>query len=243
MTFLEDYSEITRLDVPLAPLTWLKVGGPAQAIVEPRSVDEFQDVVRRCYENDCPVRMLGGGSNLLVRDDGVAGVVICLRGEPFETVEVDGSMVRAGAGALLSHVITASENAGLAGLEGLVGIPGTVGAAIKGNAGGRSGDIGSQTKSVTVVTGTGEKHVRGEADLSFEYRHSSINELAIVDGEFELTPGDANEISQTHAKDLDLTEGYAADVVPIGRLCFQESPRIECRRTDRASRAEGDEDR
>jgi UDP-N-acetylmuramate dehydrogenase len=200
MSSLQDFADITRADVPLAPLTWLRVGGPAQMMVEPRSVDELQAVVRCCFENEVPVRVLGGGSNLLVRDEGVGGVVLRLSGEPFEFVKVDATTVRAGAGALLSHVITAAVNAGLAGTEALVGIPGTVGGALKGNAGGRSGDIGSVTSAVTVVTGKGERHVRRGEELSFEYRTSSINELAIVSADFTLERGDPDEISQRMRK-------------------------------------------
>lgn len=200
MTALSDFADITRADVPLAPYTWLKVGGPAQYLVEPRSVAELQAVIRRCYEQEIPVRVLGGGSNLLVRDDGVSGVVIRLVGEPFEFIELDGATVRAGSGALLSHVVSRTVAAGLAGMETLVGIPGTIGGALKGNAGNRSGDIGSVTTSVTVMTGKGEQHVRQGEELSFEYRTSSINELAILSAEFRLHPGDPDAIAQRMRK-------------------------------------------
>ena len=195
MSVLADFSSITRHDVPLAPYTWLKIGGPAQSLIEPRSVDELQAVVRCCYENDVPVRVLGGGSNLLVPDSGVAGAVVRIAGAPFDSVTVEGSLVRAGGGALLSHVITESVAAGLAGLETLVGIPGTVGGALHGNAGTRHGDTGQFLSAVTVVTAKGEKFVRTEDELTFAYRQSSINELAIVEAEFQLTPEDADEIA------------------------------------------------
>ena len=185
---------------PWPPLTWLKVGGPAQKFIEPRTPEELQAVIRCCFEESIPVHVLGGGSNLLVRDEGVSGVVIRLAGEPFEFVRTEGNIVRAGSGALLSHVVNESVAAGLAGLETLVGIPGTVGGALRGNAGGRSGDIGSVTTSVTVITGKGEKFVRTGEELSFEYRSSSINELAVVDAEFTLQPGDADAISQRMRK-------------------------------------------
>lgn len=196
MSVLSDFADITRADVPLAPLTWLKVGGPAQFLVEPRSVAELQQVVRYCHEREIPVRLLGGGSNLLVRDSGVSGVVLRLTGPAFESSEVAGDTVRAGGGALLSHVISQSVQAGLSGMETLVGIPGTVGGALKGNAGGRSGDIGAITASVTVLTAMGEQFVRKGEELSFEYRTSSINELAILSAEFRLHAGDPDAIAQ-----------------------------------------------
>jgi UDP-N-acetylmuramate dehydrogenase len=140
--------------------------------------------------------MLGGGSNLLVRDEGVSGVVIRLSHAVFSQVSVSGNRVKAGGGALLSHVISESVKAGLAGLDTLVGIPGTIAGALKGNSGGRNGEIGEHVHSVTVITAQGEKFVRQGDELVFEYRRSSINELCVVEAEFELTPGNADEIAE-----------------------------------------------
>ena len=196
MSSLDEFSDITRRDVPLAPYTWLKIGGPAQLLIEPRSIEELQAVIRRCYEREVPLRMLGGGSNLLVPDAGVSGAVIRIAGGAFTGVSVEGEHIRAGGGALLSHVISASVAAGLAGLETLVGIPGTVGGALHGNAGTRHGDIGQFLSAVTVVTATGEKCVRMEDELTFAYRQSSINELVIVEALFTLTPEDPDEIAR-----------------------------------------------
>lgn len=196
----EKFPDITQADQPLAPLTWLKVGGLAQFVVEPRSVEELQEVVTFCHENETAVRVLGGGSNLLVKDEGVSGVVLRLTNEAFALVKVDGTTVTAGSGALLSNAISESVKAGLAGLDVLVGVPGTIGGALQGNAGGRSGDIGQFVSSVTVITVKGEKFVRAEDELSFAYRSSSINELAIVEGEFQLNEGDPEEITRRMRK-------------------------------------------
>lgn len=200
MSSLDDFKDITRPDEPLAPHTWLKLGGPAQYFIEPRSVDELQEVVRACHAARIPVRLLGGGSNLLVRDEGVRGAVLRLRGDAFSAVEVNGTTVRAAAGALLSQVISHSVRAGLMGLEALVGIPGTIGGALRGNAGGRGGDIGQFVSSVSVMTVKGDICVRREDELSFAYRSSSINELAILEGTFELQHGDVDEITQRMRK-------------------------------------------
>lgn len=196
MTSLDDFSDILRQDEPLAPYTWLKVGGPAQLFFAPRSADELQAVIEFCREEELAVRLFGGGSNLLVRDDGVSGAVIHLAGEGFDEISVDGDTVRAGGGALLSHVVSQSVNAGLAGLDALVGIPGTIGGAVSGNAGGRTGDIGQFVKSVDVLTASGERFTRTEDELSFGYRHSSVNELVVLNVEFALTPGDPVEITK-----------------------------------------------
>ncbi len=200
MSSLGDFKEITSRDKQLAPYTWLKVGGPAQYFIEPRSSDELTQVIRCCHENKTPVHVLGGGSNLLVRDEGVEGVVLRLSGDEFSRIAVEGTTVRSGTGALLSHVISASVKAGLAGLETLVGIPGTVGGALHGNAGGRSGDIGQFVQSVSVLTVTGEQFVRTEDELSFAYRSSSINELAILEGTFQLQEDDPDEITRRMRK-------------------------------------------
>lgn len=196
MSSLDDFSDITRRDVPLSQYSWLKTGGLAQMLIEPTSVEQLIDVVRCCHQEQTPVRILGGGSNILIRDEGIAGVVLRLVGPAFEQVTISGNIVTAGAGALLSHVVTRTIEAGLAGFENLVGIPGTIGGALKGNAGGRSGDIGSYTKSVTVLTAKGDRFVRTDEELSFDYRSSSINELAILEAEFELQPGESEQISQ-----------------------------------------------
>lgn len=200
MSLLEKFGDITRVDEPLAPHTWLKIGGPAQFFVTPRNLDELKQVIQHCHQAEIPVRMLGGGSNLLVRDEGVSGVVIRLSSEAFAEIEVDGTTVKSGAGALLSQLISASVKAGLAGLETLAGIPGTVGGALRGNAGGRSGDIGQFVRSVTVLTARGEEFVRSEDELSFAYRTSNIDELAIIAAEFALQPDDPHEITQRMRK-------------------------------------------
>ena len=200
MSLHDEFPDITRRDVPLAEFTWLKVGGPAQYLVEPRSADELQAVVRACFEAELPVRVIGSGSNLLVEDEGVPGVVLRLDGEGFAQVAIERSIVRAGAGALLSHVMSQAVAHGLAGLETLVGIPGTIGGALHGNAGTRHGEIGEHVRSVTVITAKGEKFVRTEDELTFAYRQSSINELAIVEAEFELTPEDPDEIARRMRK-------------------------------------------
>lgn len=200
MTFLDQFAEITQADQPLGPLTWLKVGGLAQYIVTPRSADELQQVVVHCYENELPVHVLGGGSNLLVRDEGVSGAVIRLTDPCFSEVSINGTIVRAGGNALLSHVIAESVQAGLGGLDALVGIPGTIGGALHGNAGGRSGDIGQFVSSVSVLTAAGKRFVRKEDELSFAYRMSSINELVVLEGEFTLKEEDADVIAHRMRK-------------------------------------------
>jgi UDP-N-acetylmuramate dehydrogenase len=195
MSSFEEFAEIVKRDEPLAPYTWLKLGGPAQYFIEPRNEDELLSVVRVCCEQGIPVRVLGGGSNLIVRDEGVSGAVLRLSDPSFAQVRIEGNRVIAGGGALLSHVITETVRAGLAGFENLAGIPGTIGGALHGNVGGRYGEISQYVRKVTVLTASGEKLVRSEDELLFDYRQSNLDELLILEAEFELQPDSPDQIS------------------------------------------------
>jgi UDP-N-acetylmuramate dehydrogenase len=196
MTTLAGFEHVVREQEPLAPHTWFRLGGPAQYFAEPTSTDELAALVRRSYESGLLVRMLGGGSNLLVRDEGVSGLVISLAPAVFGRIEIAGRRVVAGGGARLGHVISAAVRAGLAGLEQLVGIPGTVGGALHTNAGTHGGDIGQFTVSATVLNRRGELATRGRPDLRFGYRDSSLDELAILEATFELEQGDPARLTK-----------------------------------------------
>src|SRR5262245_61452641 len=177
-------------NVPLAGRTWFKVGGPAQFLAEPSSVDELKAVVERSRDEGLHARLLGGGSKVLVRDEGVSGMVISLAHPSFADIKVDREIATIGAGAMLANAITVTVGAGLAGLEPLVGIPGTVGGALHGNAGSHGGDIGQWACRATVMTRSGEIIQRERGDLVFAYRQSSLDELVILSAEFELEKED-----------------------------------------------------
>ena len=195
MSSFEEFAEIVKRDEPLAPYTWLKLGGPAQYFIEPRNEDELLRVVRVCCEQGIPVRVLGGGSNLIVRDEGVSGAVLRLSDPGFAQVRIEGNRVIAGGGALLSHVISETVRAGLAGFENLAGIPGTIGGALHGNVGGRHGEISQYVRRVTVLTAGGDKLARSEDELLFDYRQSNLDELVILEAEFELQPDSPDAIA------------------------------------------------
>lgn len=196
MTLLTEFADQIRLDEPLAQHTWLKIGGPAQVFAEIKSVEALKRIVKAAEAEGIPVRILGGGSNLLIRDEGVSGLVIQLAGDEFKQITTEGTTVRAGGSALLSHVISQTVSAGLAGLECLVGIPGTVGGAIRGNAGGRHGEIGQFVKSVEVMTSQGEIVTRSGDALTFGYRTSSITDDVILSAELDLKTGDIDELTR-----------------------------------------------
>jgi len=189
-----------REKVPLAERTWFKLGGPAQFLAEPKNIDELQAVVRRSRDEGLQVRLLGGGSNVLIRDEGVSGMVISLVGPQFSTITINDNQVTVGGGAQLANVITAAVGAGLAGLEPLVGIPGTIGGALHGNSGTQAGDIGQWTCSATVMTRGGEIIARERNDLVFAYRQSSLDELVILDAKFELEEENPDDITKRMQK-------------------------------------------
>lgn len=196
MGAFQGFEHIVRENEPLAPFTWFRLGGPAEYFAEPTSVDELSDLVGRCDQQGIRVRLLGGGSNLLVRDEGVRGMVIHLAAAPFCEIQVNGSSARAGGGAKLAHLISHCAREGLGGLESLAGIPGTVGGALHGNAGTQSGDIGQWTSAATVMLRSGEILVRERDDLRFAYRESSLDELVILNATFSLEREDPQALTK-----------------------------------------------
>ncbi|MEZ6062318.1 MAG: UDP-N-acetylmuramate dehydrogenase [Planctomycetaceae bacterium] len=197
---LEDFKDILQRDVPLAKYTWLKVGGPADYVLSPRSRDELLAVVRCCSASQIPVRVLGSGSNLLVSDEGVRGAVIRIVEPLLSAISTEGTRLTAESGALLSHVVSESIRAGLAGMENLVGIPGTIGGALRGNSGGRHGDIGELVRSISVLTTEGEVVERSGDELTFSYRRSSVIDLLILSGTFQLREDDTESLTQRMRK-------------------------------------------
>lgn len=194
MTWPDDFAAITRRDEPLAPYTHLKIGGPAELFVQPESADQLAAVLRHCTDARIPVRILGGGVNLLVRDEAVPGVVLRLSAPAFTAVGVEGTLVRAGCGAALPTLISATARAGLAGFETLVGIPATVGGAIRHNAGGRDGEIGQFVRRIEVMDERGDATTRERDELAFAEGRSNLDDMVLVAAEFELDPDDADAI-------------------------------------------------
>lgn len=190
------FEKIVREAEPLAPHTWFHLGGPAEFFAEPNTVEELAALVRRCHDAGVQIRLLGGGSNLLVRDDGIEGLVVRLSTAAFAEISVHGRTVTAGGGAKLGHVVSTVVREGLAGLETLVAIPGTVGGALHGNAGSRGGDVGQWTSRATVMTRAGEVFQRERDELVFSYRQSSLDELAILACQFQLEEDDPQELTK-----------------------------------------------
>jgi UDP-N-acetylmuramate dehydrogenase len=200
MGLMTGFEKIVRQSEPLAMHTWFQLGGPAEYFAEPDTIDELSALVRRCHEDAVEVRVLGQGSNVLVSDEGVPGLVVHLSARAFCDIRIEGRSVAAGGGALLGRVVTSTVHRGLAGLETLVGIPGSVGGALHGNAGAHGGDIGQWTFEATVLTAVGDIAQRNGDDLAFDYRQSSLDELAIIEARCELEEDDPHQLAQRMQK-------------------------------------------
>jgi len=196
MNLFAGLEEIVRYDEPMAAHTWFRLGGPARYFVEPRDRKELGEVVRRCRENSVAMYILGGGSNLLVADQGLDGVVIRLASAPFTKIEIEGNVVRAGAGADLGQFVRETARQGLSGMECLVGIPGTVGGAVKINAGGQFGDVGNVTQSVRLMDSSGYLFSRRRDEIYFGYRMTNIMAKFILEAEFALVPDQPEQIGR-----------------------------------------------
>jgi UDP-N-acetylmuramate dehydrogenase len=177
-------------DAPLAPLVWFKSGGSAQWLFEPADQDDLVQFLRG-LETDVPVMALGLGSNMIVRDGGVPGVVVRL-GKAFAKIErLDDVTLRCGGGASGILVSSTARDAGIAGLEFLRGIPGTVGGFVRMNGGAYGREVKDILLSGTVVHRSGEVEEWPLERLGYTYRHSELPEGAVVVGAtFRGTPGE-----------------------------------------------------
>jgi UDP-N-acetylmuramate dehydrogenase len=180
-------------DAPLRRFTSIKVGGPADSLFFPRDVEELRKVVVCARKHDIPLLILGKGTNLIVRDKGVRGWVICLtRG--MKKIHADGDIVEAEAGVLLQRLVQFSIHRGLRGLEPFFGIPGTVGGGLAMNAGAWGVEMKDVLLSVTFMKEDGELVERRRSKLRFTYRNLALrNSWTIVQGRFQLRRGSKEE--------------------------------------------------
>ncbi len=178
----------------LGKLSWFRVGGPAEVLYTPADVEDLSAFLKNRTRTS-PLTVFGLGSNLLVRDGGVPGVVIRL-GKAFGTVSVDGNIVRCGAGIADASVATAARDASLTGLEFLTGIPGTIGGALCMNAGAYGREIKDVFESATALDENGTARVLGAKEMGFSYRSTAVDKNWIfVGAELKGTPGDKEMIT------------------------------------------------
>ncbi|MDW0110123.1 UDP-N-acetylmuramate dehydrogenase [Sporosarcina aquimarina] len=190
------------LDESLSGYTKTELGGRADLLVIPQTVEEMQATVQYAYERDIPLLLLGNGSNMVVRDGGVRGIV--LHPVKLDKIHVDGTSVHAEAGAHIIDVSRASAAAGLTGFEFACGIPGSVGGAMAMNAGAYGGEIHDIIVQSTLMNRKGEIFILSKEELELGYRKSIIADKGYfcLSSDFELTVGDQEAID---AKVADLT--------------------------------------
>jgi UDP-N-acetylmuramate dehydrogenase len=184
-----------RNDVPLAKTNWFQVGGPAEVLFRPADIDDL------CYflksrSKEISLTILGVGSNLLVRDGGLEGVVIKL-GKGFVDIKHHGHFIEAGAGALCYNVAIYAASHGIGGLEFLSGIPGTIGGALAMNAGAYGADVASTLNQAKAIDDSGLLHTLTPSDIGYVYRGNTLPEgMIFVYGKFQGQPADPKEIHE-----------------------------------------------
>ena len=192
---LQELFPAAKLDEPLRRYTAWKIGGPADALLEPKSTEELIEAVEKAHEHGVTVTVLGGGTNVLVLDGGIRGLTIRLA-KALTNVEASGTSVTADAGVLYPVLANTTAARGLAGLEFATGIPGTVGGAVYMNA----GAYGSETREVLVwadVFRDGGVVRMRDGDLDLSYRHSALHEhpdWIVLRANYALSPGDPEEL-------------------------------------------------
>jgi UDP-N-acetylmuramate dehydrogenase len=183
-----------RENADLARITWFRVGGPAEIMFRPADTEDLAAFLRACPA-DVPVTVIGVGSNVLVRDGGVPGVVIRL-GRAFATMTAEGTEMIVGAGALDGNVARAAAEAGIAGLEFLAGIPGTIGGALRMNGGAYGREMKDVLVSAQAVSADGNVLNLSAADMGFSYRHSDVpGDVIFTGARLRGEPGARDEIT------------------------------------------------
>lgn len=207
MTFMTDFQQkITgllpsvelRLNEPLAKYTSFRIGGPAEVMAFPKSVEELCYVLKQSALLDCKTAILGAGTNVLAPDEGVKGLVICLKALDGTLEQTDETHIRVSAGVSMARCATFAANLGLSGLEFAHGIPGSVGGGVYMNAGAYGGEISQVCAGVEIVNTSGEVQVLTGEQMGFSYRHSCLEERGgiVTAVTFALTPKPADEIRE-----------------------------------------------
>lgn len=198
---------------PMSKHTTLAIGGPVDWYVELFNLDQLRALVQVAQRESHPLFFLGAGSNLLVDDSGIRGVVAHLRGE-FEQLSFNGNLVRVGAGMFLPTLVRQCAEKGLGGMEPLVGVPGTVGGALVMNAGTRDLEMGSVVESVEILESAGTVKILSKEQIKFQYRSSSLNGSILCFATLKLMAGNKDDIMRNVQNFL----SYRLKAQPIGTL-------------------------
>ena len=183
--------------------TTFGIGGPAEVWAEPVDENDLKDIAHFAADTGKCMRIVGWGSNVLVSDDGIPGVVVSLAGEKFTGLSGEGRRIKAGAGVPLAKFIKYACGIGLKGAEGLAGIPGCVGGALRMNAAHRT-DMGSIADRVRVMDKDGNTSVLGKDGLRFGYRSSNLKDYIILEAEFVLDEARQETIEREFAQNMEI---------------------------------------
>lgn len=190
-----------RFNEPLSKHTSMRVGGPADAMVEVESEVALRGLLLLCARHGVPLMVLGGGTNLIVRDGGWRGIAARLSGEEFVGIEVKGERISAGAGARLSALVEESVQHALSGLEGLAGIPGTVGGAVRMNAGAHGVSIGDAVEMVRLMDSDGTVRAIEGREMGFEYRGCRARgDSVVVSVDLKLRQDDRDAVEKRYTR-------------------------------------------
>lgn len=184
-----------KIDEPLKRHTTFKIGGPGRYFIEPRDEQDLRRLIKSAGINNLPLLVIGGGSNLLVNDEGVNGLVVKLNSPHFKRFFFDGNTLKAGSGCLLNLLLKVARERSLSGLEFLSGIPGTLGGALVMNAGIAHKNIGDLVEEVTVMDYNGKIKILNKKQIRFGYRVCSLSGYIVLDACLKLSVKNREQIS------------------------------------------------
>lgn len=236
MTIMTDFQQKMTTLLPtikllmnesMAKHTSFRIGGPAEVMAFPKNGKELCELLKQSALLDCKTAILGAGTNILAPDEGISGLVICLKECMDQLEQVDDTHVRVGAGVSMARAAAFAANCGLSGLEFAHGIPGSVGGGVYMNAGAYGGEICQVCESVEVVDAKGEIRILSAEEMEFSYRHSRLETEGgiVLSAMFVLTPKAAEEIRATmqdlmtrrrSSQPLDLPSAGSAFKRPVG---------------------------
>ena len=186
-------------DEAMAKHTSYRIGGPANAYITPRDKDDLSQILQFANQHGIATYFVGSGSNLLVADEGIDGLVITL-GKSLKRLEITGATVFAESGVMLGKMVKECITRNLSGVESMIGVPGTLGGALVMNAGAFGGEISNYLKHVTVMEMDGQEKQYQPGDISFSYRHSTFpDDEIVISAEFELIQSDKETVQEKRA--------------------------------------------
>lgn len=216
-----------RMDEPMAKHTSFRIGGPAEVMLFPKCAEELAFALKQSKKLDTSLAILGAGTNILAPDDGVPGIVICLKDGMDGMTRLDETHIRVMSGVTMSRAAVFAANNALAGMEFAHGIPGTVGGGVYMNAGAYGGEIGQICESVLVMDREGNIRRCAREEMGFSYRHSALEDSGeiVLSADFVLTPdvpeairGRMKELlaKRSASQPLDLPSAGSAFKRPVG---------------------------